>query len=150
MKAENLARWLREEHQKVDVLSQQLQECVASVPRTNHAKWIEQVKQAFEHFRAHIVKHMALEEQDGYMVPVLEHRPALTREVERLAHEHDEFRRILDGIHCLVRELRPEDHLLIRDCCHRIQDFLSYICHHHHDENLMVLSVFTDDIGTTD
>ena len=97
-----------------------------------------------------MTKHMALEERDGYMLPVVEHRPALSREVERLAHEHREFTLIMEIIHRTLSELGPDDQLIIRDCCHRIHDFLLYVEHHKNEENLMVLSVFTDDIGTKD
>jgi hypothetical protein len=46
--------------------------------------------------------------------------------------------------------LKPEDSLLIRDCCHRIQNFLQYVEHHESDENFLVISAFTDDIGGND
>jgi len=147
MKAEDLARWIGEEHQKVSELAARLQECVACVPRANHDKWIADVREAFEHFRAHLTKHMALEEDEGYMVPVVERRPALSREVERLAHEHGEFLRLMEVIHNMLAVLTPADELLMRDCCHRISDYLSYVEHHKNDENLMVLSVFNLDIG---
>lgn len=150
MKPEDLANWMREEHHKVDELAARLQEHVACVPRTNHAQWIEGALGAFSHFRAHVTKHMALEEKDGYMASVVERRPALSKEVERLVKEHEVFTIIMDGIQQTLQELRPEHSLLIRDCCHRIRDLLSYIEHHENDENLIVISAFTDDIGTKD
>ena len=147
MKPKELARWISEEHQKVHELVVQLQECVARIPRARHEEWICDVRKAFEHLRAHLTKHISLEENEGYMVPVLERRPALSREVDRLAHEHKEFIRLMDMIHHFLAELQPEDELLIRDCCHRIRDMLSYVEHHKNEENLMVLSVFNLDIG---
>jgi hemerythrin-like domain-containing protein len=74
----------------------------------------------------------------------------LGREVERLAHEHGELQAIMDRIHEELDALKPEDHLLIRDCCTRIQSLLSYIEHHENAENLLVLSAFTDDLGDTE
>ena len=150
MKAEELARWVRAEHEKVGELMARLEDRVNCVPKANQGQWLDEVRTDFGHFRAHITKHMALEEQDGYMVPVTERRPALSKQVERLAHEHKEFTRMMDNIHILLEEMKVEDQLLIRDCCHRIHDLLSYVEHHQNEENLVVLSVFTDDIGTTD
>jgi len=147
MKPEELARWISEEHQKVHELASRLQECVACIPRARAEKWISDAREAFEHLRAHLTKHMSLEENEGYMVPVVERRPGLSREVDRLAHEHKEFIRLMDMIHHQLAELRPEDGLLIRDCCHRIRDLLCYVEHHKNEENLMVLSVFNLDIG---
>ncbi len=150
MNPQELARWLAEEHQKVSELAANMQEIVAVAPRTNQHKWIEGLREAFERLRAHLMKHISLEERDGYMVPVTKRRPALGREVDRLAHEHREFKRILDHIHDQVESLEPEDDLTIRDCCRRIQDLLSYVEHHENAENLLVLTALTDDIGTSE
>ena len=123
---------------------------VAIAPQTNQQRLIEQVRQAFEHLRAHCLKHMALEEQDGYMLAVVHRRPALTHEVERLAHEHGEMQQILERIHNELELLKPDDRLVIHDCCARIRDVMGYIEHHESAENLLVFSAFTDDLGTTD
>ena len=150
MNAQELARWFRDEHEKVIGLTARLSEKVAIAPQTNQQRWIEDVRLAFEHLRAHCIKHMALEEQDGYMISVVQRRPTLTHEVDRLAHEHYEMQQILDRIHNEIDQLRPDDHLLIRDCCARIQDVIAYTEHHENTENLLVLAAFTDDLGTTD
>ncbi len=150
MKMQELARWIRDEHERVQELASRMQELVAVVPRSNQEKWIITVTDFFDHLRAHCIKHMALEGQGGYMLPVVERRPALSKEVDQLAHEHTEITRIMDGIHDALHELKPDDALLIRDCCRRVQDCLSYIEHHENTENLLVMSAFTDDIGTKD
>jgi hemerythrin-like domain-containing protein len=147
MKAGELAKWMREEHQILLGLMNSLQDQVSCVPRANQGRWIEAVLASFGHMRAHTVKQMAMEERDGYMVPVKERRPALATEIERLAHEHKELQRLMEGIYVFLQDLLPGDRLLIRDCCHRINDFISYMEHHTNAENLLVLSVFTDDIG---
>jgi hypothetical protein len=150
MNAQELAHWLRDEHQKVQVLRANLGDKVAIAPQTNQHRWIEEVRVAFEHLRAHCIKHMALEEQDGYMLAVVHRRPALTHEVDRLSHEHTELQRILERLHNELDQVRPDDHLLIHDCCARIRDVMGYLEHHESAENLLVFSAFTDDLGTTD
>ena len=67
MKAEELARWVRAEHEKVGELMERLEDRVNCVPKANQGQWLDEVRKDFGHFRAHITKHMALEEQDGYM-----------------------------------------------------------------------------------
>jgi iron-sulfur cluster repair protein YtfE (RIC family) len=147
MHAPELARWVEEEHKKVAELSATLLERTACVPRSNQAAWIASVREAFEHLRAHLMKHMAFEEDGGYLLPVLERRPGLAHQVEQLQHEHQEIARIMDVIHHMLAEVQPEDRLVIRDCCHRIYDVIQYIEHHKNSENLLVLSVLTTDIG---
>ncbi len=150
MNAQEFARWMRDEHEIVKGLCGRVLERVAIVPQANQQKWIEEVRDAFDHLRAHLIKHFALEEQDGYLVSVVQRRPSLSREVDRLAHEHREITRILDDVHHAVHELRAEDSLLIRDCCNRIQNLLQYLERHESDENFLVITAFTDDIGGND
>src|SRR2546430_679806 len=47
-------------------------------------------------FQSHMKRLMYLEESDGYMAIVLEKHPHLTKPVEALRHEHDEFRHDMD------------------------------------------------------
>ena len=150
MNTRELTKWIREEHDKVSGLIEKLQERVAVRPRSNQARWLQDVREQFEHLRAHLIKHMALEEQDGYMVAVAEHRPILTKEIDRLAHEHAELARIMESIQRELSEASPEDQLLLLDCGRRIQSLLQYVDHHERDENLLVMSAFTEDIGTKD
>ena len=150
MDTQEIAQWMRNEHVRVHELANELREQVAVVPRANLGKWIADIREQYEHFRAHLVKHMALEERDGYLPSVTERRPTLAGEVERLEHEHVELIKIMDGIHELVHQLTAEDRLLIRDCRDRIGDLLSYIEHHEEEEDLLITHVFTRDIGTAD
>jgi hypothetical protein len=150
MTSQDIAKQCREEHLKVEILTNRLREWVAVVPRTNLGSWIKETQDRFEHLRAHMIKHVALEENEGYMVGVIERRPTLAPEVDRLKHEHSELAQIMDGIHKAVQDLSPEDRLLIRDCCRRIENLIHYIDHHEDDENMLVTFVFTHDIGTKD
>ncbi|MFH1418623.1 MAG: hemerythrin domain-containing protein [Planctomycetota bacterium] len=150
MTPQEIARWIRDEHEQIKVLSEALLEKVAIAPQSNEQKWIRELREAFDHLRAHMVKHMSLEGRDGYMLPVVNRRPALAREVDRLAHEHGELTRVMEQIHCSLHELEPADRLLIRDCCKRVRDLLQYLEHHEAEENYLIVSAFTDDIGTHD
>ncbi len=150
MNSEFLARRMREEHARVDDLSRNLHEWVAVIPRANFERWIEETRKRFEAFRAHLIKQFALEEREGYLKAVVDRRPTLSTEVERLAHEHAEMVRLLDGLHQTVQDLKPTDRLLMRDCVKRLEMFLGYLEHHENDENLLVTFVFTHDVGTKD
>jgi hypothetical protein len=144
------ANWIRLEHERVEQLADQLRGKVAVVPRANLGPWIKEIRESFERFRAHFTKHMALEEQGGYLAAVLERRPGLAGQVERLDREHIELIRIMDGVYRLACDMTPDDRLLVRDCCGRINDLLDYVEHHEDEENLLVTYVFSQDIGTKD
>lgn len=150
MTTNKVALWMREEHAKVQALADKIREKTAVVPRANLDGWITEVRDRFEHLRAHSIKHMALEEHEGYLTSVVEQRPALAPEVERLKREHQELTKLMNRIHLCLAELTGTDRLLIRDCCARIGSLLSYIEHHEDDENLLVTYAYTQDIGTSD
>jgi iron-sulfur cluster repair protein YtfE (RIC family) len=135
----------------VDRITKTLHERICSIPRgRDREPWLASLRQEFDHLRAHLLKHFALEESEGYLIPVLEQRPTLTGEVERLKQEHSEMQQILDGIHHQVREVSPESSLMIRDICSRICAVLRFVDEHEERENLLVSFVFTQDIGSKD
>ncbi len=70
MVTRNLADWIRDEHEKVQDLADALRRKVAVVPRHNLAGWVTEFQDSFDRFRAHLTKHMALEEHDGYFSAV--------------------------------------------------------------------------------
>jgi hemerythrin-like domain-containing protein len=150
MKTQDLVGWIREEHARVSTLAKELREKVGVVPRFHQGAWVGDVVSSFDKFRAHITQHMALEEDGGYLAPVREHRPGLSGEVDRLQSEHPQFIRLMDNLKRELDTIGVGDQLLIYDCCKRIESLLNYVEHHKERENLIVVSVFTDDIGTSD
>jgi hemerythrin-like domain-containing protein len=146
----NIADRIRSEHEFVSDLTGRLLQKVAVLPRSNQARWIAEASASFNEVRTHLMQHMSLEEEDGYLASVVDQRPGLSTEVDRLAHEHVEMARIMADIARQLESLRPEDSLLIRDVARRIQNFIQYLEHHEKDENLLVQSVFMDDLGTED
>ncbi len=150
MATRDIASWMQTEHAKVERLADRLKEWVAIIPRAGTQSWLEETRTRFEPLRAHLIKHMAMEEKEGYLVSVGERRPTLTPNADRLQHEHHELSRIMNGIHHDLRDLKPDDLLLIRDCCLRITNLLGYVEHHEEAENMLITFVFTQDIGAKD
>ena len=147
MDTKDYANWLKQEHQRASELAGVLREKVTCIPRGGFERWLVELRDRFDHLRAHLQKHMALEERGGYLTAVLEQRPTLSDAVGRLRNEHRELGRIMNGIHQTLHETAPQDTLMIRDTCARIQNLLGYVEHHEGRENSLVLSVFTEDIG---
>ena len=148
MEPHELAQWMQQEHERIGELMRLLREKIAAVPKTRVDEWLGELRDRFEHIRAHLQKRMALKEHEGYLSGVLERRPTLSDTVDRLRHEHTELAKIADGIYRTLRESAPTDRLLLHDCCRRIEHFLTHVELHEGDENRLVLAVFTRDIGT--
>lgn len=145
-----IAKQLSEEHRTLDQLARELSACVDSIPTVHTQQWLDRTRSTFKEFRVHVLAHMSLEEQDGYMTSVQDRRPALASEIDRLMAEHISFRSLLNSLNAALQEMTPEQPLLIRDTCHRVRDLLAYVRHHENDENMLVLSAYSDDIGTKD
>jgi len=144
-------RTLAQEHERLNCLMDQLREETAVVPRGNRTDWIEKVRECYEHFEAHFIKHMAIEEQGGYLAPVVdEQRPTLTREVARLKHEHAEFLRLMESIRHEGRRLSDSDSIMVRDWCCRVARLLAYVDQHEHEEDLLLIDGVSRDIGVKD
>jgi iron-sulfur cluster repair protein YtfE (RIC family) len=147
MDQQEFAKWMQEEYERVRDLTRLLREKLAAVPGIHLEEWLAGLRDRFEHLRAHLQKHIALEEQDGYLTNVLERRPTLAKRVDLLKHDHTELMQIINDIHHILEGVTPADRLLIQDCSRRIQYVLTEMERHTSDENQLVLSVFTRDIG---
>lgn len=150
MSRPDLAAWLREEHLQVEALADRLRQTVAVVPRVATPVWLNELRDRLGHFRAHMIKHMAMEEEGGYMAEVLERRPGLALRVGALQHQHRQVRRLLDDLHQLLGEMAADQLLLAQDCGRRIDSLLDTIQRHEDAENDLVQFVFTEDLGTED
>ena len=150
MTPQEIARWMRREHLRIQELDDALRQMIATVPRGREERWISDLRNEFEKFRAHCCKHFAMEEKDGYLLGVLERRPTLSSKVTLLEHHHQELMWLMNSIWNQVVELGPADHIKIRDCRDRIRRFLSFLEEHEKDENALVSYVFTQEEGTKD
>jgi hypothetical protein len=150
MSRPDYAEWLHAEHARVEEVAQHLREQLAGLPNGPLARWVERTQKLFEQFRTHMLKHFGLEEEDGFLEPVIRLRPNSSREVDRLQHQHVEISKLLDDIHTQLTGINPEDRLVVRDCSSRIANLLTFIKEHEDEENLILLLVYNEDIGTTE
>ena len=150
MEEQDLASRIPKEHEHVSDLADQLRERVSIVARKCTESWIRDTIDQFQDFRAHVQKHMELEESQGHMAAVVEQRPSLAPRIDRLLQEHRDLTQLLDDLYILCGDLMPDRRLLLRDFCYRVQNILSYIEHHEDEENDLIGLVFNEDIGTKD
>lgn len=142
---------LAREHAVLRRLMTELRGICSESPKSTVAEWVDRLRDRFEHFESHYIRHMALEEQGGYLRPVRdEARPTLTKEVTRLQAEHAQFIIMMASIRAQLLKLAPSDSLLIRDLCARIVQLLSYIEQHEQEEDLLLIDGVNRDIGVKD
>lgn len=150
MDPKELAEWLRREHDEVQRLSDGLRRLIATQPRTEVASWLSQLKEQFGEFHAHASRHFAMEEEDGYLLPVLERMPPMHIRVRQLAQDHQELLRLMQAIEQQIADLLPTDRILIMEIRDRMRRFLGFCEDHEHEENMLVSHVLTHDEGTKD
>ncbi|HOO16457.1 MAG: hemerythrin domain-containing protein [Phycisphaerae bacterium] len=150
MNPHDLANWIRQERARVDELSYLVRKHLAVPPPTGRARWIPEVRECFRRLSDHMRRHMALEESEGYMNEVRKLRPALSRELDRLQHEHGELCRLMDHIQVGLDEMQPEDNLIVRSYCAQIGMLLSYVERHEEEEQNLVVYAFSEDIPEQD
>ena len=139
---------LQEQH-AVNNIASQLADRIVAAPHVDQSEWIAGTWELFEEFRAHFVRHIALEESDGYLSPVTDLRPSLLRQIQRLGNEHHQICQLMKSIAGDLAWISPEDHLLILDVRHRIRALLEYINHHESGENVITVKAFNEDLGSS-
>lgn len=145
MPMEDVVRWLRNEDDGLPELTDRLRERIAKPPRGDRRIWVQELCERFDEFAAGARRRLARQLEGGYLKPVLAARPALKPQVEMLEHEHGELTRIIDKVEQAVRQLSPQDNLLLRDCCKRIEILLGWYERHEEHENHIVLYVFAEE-----
>ena len=145
-----VSRWMREEHLRVVEVVARMGEQVAEVPRVNVEGWLKELREDFERFRAHLLKHFSLEEEGGYLEAVRQVQPSLHEAVQGLMHQHREIGHLLTDIFHDVSQIQADMPLRIRDACCRIRNVLEILQQHEDSENRLVSQVFTRDMGTHD
>jgi hemerythrin-like domain-containing protein len=142
---------LAKEHAVLRRLMTELRGICTESPKTGVFAWVDRLRDRFEHFEAHYIRHMALEEKEGYLAPVLnEARPTLDKEIARLQAEHPQFITMMASIRAQMLKLAPSDALLIRDLCARLAQLLGYIEQHEQEEDLLLIDGVNRDIGVKD
>ena len=84
-------------------------------------------------FRLHILKHIDLEEEGGFMHEILEEAPEVINAVKKLEKEHDEIVRIMDEILDLLKHMEFKNDAKIAIIREHVLGMIAAI-HQHEDE----------------
>jgi len=112
-------------------------------------EWADQCMALFGPFFGHLRKHFSVEETGGFMTPVLEVRPTLHPQIEKLKQEHVD----MIGKGCMIIErLRGagDADWRMEDVHSHILSLLDALQKHEQTENQLLVMAFGVDIGPGD
>ena len=138
---------VREEHIRLGEITAALCNALNQAPHCNPDAWLSEVRERFEHFRAHLIHRIALEELGGFLQVVTEREPALSGDVENLRRDHE---RLIERTGMTMQRLRalpaktPQS---LRDARVMVEMALAKVRYHEQAENLLVSQVFNQDTG---
>jgi len=112
------------------------------------ARKLASVRFVMQALQRHLERQLALEEFDGYMEAVIESNPSLSGQIEKLKHEHDEFREATHRICSRLDSLTPGDAAAFEATCGEIRQLLARLAEHSRKEiNLLQESFLQEEVG---
>ncbi len=141
------AAWM--EHQILDHVKQALRVTLGwQVPSVGLSRKLSSVQFTLKSFQRHLERLMELEEQDGYMVVVAETKPHLSVRIERLADDHNQFRRKIEHLLPEVDSLNEYESDEFESTCDKIYALLETVDRHDTEEiELLQESLLYDEGG---
>lgn len=146
----DIARKTRREHERLKDLIVKVETCLHRAENLADDDIVEELKDHFFHFRAHLYKQVSLEENGGYMEAALDVMPTLDPRIRGLRRDHRDLMEDADDLHArlqgvtLIRELRG--HPLNME----IRRLLADLRRHEHHENALLAYAFSQDLGAAD
>lgn len=109
----------------------------------------EEIAQLMRELRSALATHFNNEECEGFFEQIVTRAPQLTRQAQKLTHEHLDMLEQLDS---LVRacEIAAAEASVPAELATRFRDFSKHLMHHESEENGMLQSAYGDDLGTKD
>jgi hemerythrin-like domain-containing protein len=139
-----------EEHRAITQLIQQLLEAIDNKPVGDRTAWQANLQKQAGELYGHLKEHFALEEDGGFMTPVLEVRPTKAPIVETLKAEHRLLLEELDKLAQTMCKTAPSDCDACEKLCESFKQLVKSLKKHEQTEDRLLQSAFAEDIGTKD
>ncbi len=150
MDDDTIIRRVRDEHERLREITDALNTALKQDGGTDARSWLANVCKSFEHFRAHLIHRIALEEIGGFLDYVVEKRPDLVKQVEHLKQGHARMIEMAGTTLGHLKELSSSDTDPRGQARTHVKIMLSEVDYHEEVENLLMVTVFNDDIGVGD
>lgn len=146
----DFAKLMQEQHVVLLELTRVLKEHIVKQPGIPCEDWLHGLRVGFERLRKHLEQSYNAKRDGGYLEHVLELRPNLSGQVDRIRHEHDEILKMSSWIINELAETTCTDRVLIADAAARIQRFMAIATQHNQRESMLTMLVFNQDLGGFD
>lgn len=147
---QDFAKMMQEQRIALLELTRVLKEHIVKQPGINCEDWLHGLRVGFHRLRKHLQEMYEAKQTGGYLEHVLELRPNLSGQVERIRHEHDEILKMSGWIINELDEVGCTDRVLIADATARIQRFMAISMQHNQRESMLTMLVFNQDLGGFD
>ena len=141
---------VRQEHQRLKEIKAALLAALDRESTGDVATWLEDLIAKFEHFRAHLIRRIALSEIGGFLDVVLERRPTLSSQVEHLKSSHREMIEMAGQTMAELQALDGQNPDSASEASLLVKMALSEVKYHEEAEQLLVSFVFTQETGVGD
>ncbi|GJM27200.1 MAG: hypothetical protein DHS20C16_36150 [Phycisphaerae bacterium] len=150
MDDDTIIRRVRDEHERLREITGALHSALKQEGGDDLRPWLATVCKSFEHFRAHLIHRIALEEIGGFLDYVVDKRPDLVKQVDHLKKGHAKMIEMAGTTLGHLKELSTTDADPRGQARTYVKIMLSEVDYHEEVENLLVASVFNDEIGVGD
>jgi hemerythrin-like domain-containing protein len=113
----------------------------------NAARKLSTVRFITRSLQRHLDHQWALEESDGYMDAALSLSPHLSKRVNALKKEHEEFRRIVPETVDRLEQIAPADHTALENVCSQLLALLQKLDDHTRKETALLQEAFEREGG---
>jgi len=109
----------------------------------------DEIVKLLRELRDALMAHFRGEECDGFFDQIVTRAPQLSRQAQKLTHEHVVFLEQVDSLIQLAERSAGEP-LCPPELAAQFHDFSKLLMHHESEENGMLQSAYQDDLGTKD
>ena len=145
MNDKEVIRKVRQEHARLRDIKASLLAVLDGAAEADAHRWLDELRDRFEHFRAHLIHRVALEEIGGFLNVVLRRRPTLSGQVAHLRESHSEMIEMAGETMAELRKLDASDPESVDQAALLVKMALSEVKYHEEAETLLVSFIFTEE-----
>lgn len=138
------------EHLMIKEMMDDILDKLESIPNENIKGWISDLEDRASKLCQCLKQHFALEEEGGFMQPVLEMNPLCAPTLELLKQEHELFLRQFKTLIANFERAESIKKSDLQPVCHRFKNLIQSLRHHEEKEDQILQETFLRDIGTKD
>ena len=146
----DITEWMHSEHARLCEEADRLRMIAAAAQSGDRPSWLTRLRDCFDGFAPQLLGHIRIEETNGYLLPVLEVRPATSSHVALIKREHTELAATVQNIRTFLNFLGPDDDEDWRECNRRINELLCLLERHQQQTSELALLASGQDINIGD